>query len=541
MKKRLRQQQNETATASGSPHPSIVGRYHDKALRENQPRLTDLIPRSMWAYLSMILLGVMSVYGIHRGYSWAQQSEIAPAGLFDLLKPGSISAWFMSFLLLMISAASAQLYLLRRHRMDDYRGNYRCWLWIGIVTILLSIDAATGAHRMISMMIDPLEIDGVWSNASTWWVCILSLVCGYQMVRVLIETRYRPLICLTSAAGLTALIAAAVITVGLWPQATIESKALLIHGGLFAYMMTTWFFARRIYLDAQVDSDATDHVEVRQTTRRIRPIAVVESLDHTEANSATDDETEVVDEEEITAEDSETVETEYYDDDVQEDVEEQTEYEVAENDEGYLEDDEVEEEEEEQYEQEDGESYYIEQEDEEQDDEYSYQEYESDEEYGNSAYEEQESDEEMDIVAQFKDAGWDDEEVELLAQLEREQKELERIAAEQTKADEEDLARSSDETESKKSVILGPDGKSISDSEDAPSRDLIENDQDTQTDSSIVRMPNPTFNHGGSMPPVPQNEEEEMLLAQYDWPRMSKNQRKKLRKRLSRMRRGQAA
>jgi hypothetical protein len=43
------------------------------------------------------------------------------------------------------------------------------------------------------------------------------------------------------------------------------------------------------------------------------------------------------------------------------------------------------------------------------------------------------------------------------------------------------------------------------------------------------------------MPPVPQNEEEEMLLAQYDWPRMSKNQRKKLRKRLSRMRRGQAA
>ena len=110
MKKRSRKSDITSGETVGAPHPSVVGRYHEKALRRNQPRLTDLIPRSLWAYLSILLLGIISVYGIHRGYRWAENAELAPAGLFELLAPGSISAWFMSFLLLLIAAASVQLY-----------------------------------------------------------------------------------------------------------------------------------------------------------------------------------------------------------------------------------------------------------------------------------------------------------------------------------------------------------------------------------------------------------------------------------------------
>ena len=554
MKKRSRKQDIISGETVGTPHPSVLGRYHEKALRRNQPRLTDLIPRSLWAYLSILLLGIISVYGIHRGYRWAETAELAPAGLFELLAPGSISAWFMSFLLLLIAAASVQLYLLRRHRMDDYRGNYRCWLWIGIVAILLSIDAATGVHRMISMVIEPMEIDGVWSNASAWWVAVLSLICGYQMIRVLIETRYRPLICLTSACGLTALIAAAVITMGLWPQATLAAKALLIHSGLLAYVMATWFFARRIYLDAQVYAPEMNHNEVRRTTRRIQPINVEDSqsTENVGQSSNVQAEDEQEQDNDILTESHADEESEYVvevsEEDHEEDLEEELEediaaYESVDDEEDHVDD------------VADYDEHYETEYEEDESLEYSYAEYEEEDSYEQETFEGSVVEDRSDMISQFKDAGWDDEEVELLAQLEREQKELERIAAEQHKSDEietEETAatQSIDEhdavsevesgSESRPSVILGPDGKSIS-STDSEEAQVASDEEPNSPKSSVVKMPNSSFNHGGAMPPVPQNEEEEMLLAQYDWPRMSKNQRKKLRKRLSRMRRGQAA
>ena len=552
MKKRSRKQDIISGETVGTPHPSVLGRYHEKALRRNQPRLTDLIPRSLWAYLSILLLGIISVYGIHRGYRWAETAELAPAGLFELLAPGSISAWFMSFLLLLIAAASVQLYLLRRHRMDDYRGNYRCWLWIGIVAILLSIDAATGAHRMLSMVIEPMEIDGVWSNASAWWVAVLSLICGYQMIRVLIETRYRPLICLTSACGLTALIAAAVITMGLWPQATLAAKALLIHSGLLAYVMAIWFFARRIYLDAQVYAPEMNHNEVRRTTRRIQPINVDDSQSTENVAQSSNVQAEDEQDNDVLTESHADEESEYVvevsEEDHEEDLEEELEediaaYESVDDEEDHVDD------------VADYDEHYETEYEEDESLEYSYAEYEEEDSYEQETFEGSVVEDGSDIISQFKDAGWDDEEVELLAQLEREQKELERIAAEQHKSDEietEETAatQSIDEhdavsevesgSESRPSVILGPDGKSIS-STDSEEAQVASEEEPNSPKSSVVKMPNSSFNHGGAMPPVPQNEEEEMLLAQYDWPRMSKNQRKKLRKRLSRMRRGQAA
>ena len=434
MKKRSRKSDTTSGETVGAPHPSVVGRYHEKALRRNQPRLTDLIPRSLWAYLSILLLGIISVYGIHRGYRWAENAELAPAGLFELLAPGSISAWFMSFLLLLIAAASVQLYLLRRHRMDDYRGNYRCWLWIGIVAILLSIDAATGAHRMISMVIEPMEIDGVWSNASAWWVAVLSLICGYQMIRVLIETRYRPLICLTSACGLTALIAAAVITMGLWPQANLAAKALLIHSGLLAYVMATWFFARRIYLDAQVYAPEMKQNEVRRTTRRIQPINVddTQSSEHVAETGDMQAEDEHEQDDDVSTESPADEESEYVVEVSEEDHEEDIEEELKEDIAAYESNDE------EEYVDAvaDEDEYYETEYDEEESNEYSYAGYEDEDSYEQETFEGSVVEEGSDIISQFKDAGWDEEEVELLAQLEREQKELERIAAEQHKSDE---------------------------------------------------------------------------------------------------------
>ena len=40
---------------------SLIKAYSEDALYVNQPRLTDLIPLSRWAYMAMFLVGVISI------------------------------------------------------------------------------------------------------------------------------------------------------------------------------------------------------------------------------------------------------------------------------------------------------------------------------------------------------------------------------------------------------------------------------------------------------------------------------------------------
>ena len=48
---------------------------------------------------------------------------------------GNLAAWFSSCLLLMAAACSLQIYNLRRHKIDDYRGRYRIWVWAAIALL----------------------------------------------------------------------------------------------------------------------------------------------------------------------------------------------------------------------------------------------------------------------------------------------------------------------------------------------------------------------------------------------------------------------
>ena len=87
-----------------------VREYFDRAMLENQPRLTDLIPKSLWAYLAMLLLGVISIYVCQQAHIYTRdlQSAEFPKHLFEIAGPGNLASWCMSVMLLMLSLDDCQ-------------------------------------------------------------------------------------------------------------------------------------------------------------------------------------------------------------------------------------------------------------------------------------------------------------------------------------------------------------------------------------------------------------------------------------------------
>src|SRR5204863_398638 len=70
----------------------------------------------------------------------------------DVAARGSLAAWYASVLLLAATGWSFIVFAIRAHRVDDYRGRYRVWLWTTAALAWLSLDEATGR---LKVHIDP--------------------------------------------------------------------------------------------------------------------------------------------------------------------------------------------------------------------------------------------------------------------------------------------------------------------------------------------------------------------------------------------------
>ena len=71
-------------------------------------------------------------------------SEVAALGLTGR---GTIASWFSSFLLIITGLASLQIYALRQHRRDDYRGTYRLWIWMAALVDVCQPQLCCGSGR----------------------------------------------------------------------------------------------------------------------------------------------------------------------------------------------------------------------------------------------------------------------------------------------------------------------------------------------------------------------------------------------------------
>ncbi|MEX2173514.1 MAG: hypothetical protein WD872_04075 [Pirellulaceae bacterium] len=272
------------ATGSGSAKGPVRA-YSAAVLDERQVRATDLLPvRAYWAVVAL-LLALTAVAAIECVHLYVRKATVAGAAhlaALDAQSRGSVAAWFASLLLACGAVAALVAFGIRRHRVDDYRGRYRVWLWAAAALAWGSLDAATGIHDALGLLLAHLA--GQAENASALaaactisWVALYTLVLGTLAIRLAIEVWCSlPSFAALAVAGLLYLIGG-LETLGMLPesgplvQSLIQSTLLLLaHVALVA---AVGLYARHVYLDAtgrlkvHIDSDKKKQAKAKPRAR----------------------------------------------------------------------------------------------------------------------------------------------------------------------------------------------------------------------------------------------------------------------------------
>ncbi len=135
----------------------------------------------------------MVVAGLLAGFTWVTDAGVAKVSgaieLLDASRTGSLLCWFSSLVFLLAAVGSVLIYSVRRHKVDDYRGRYRLWLWCALAWLVMSIDATANLHMPFSQA---MAIATGWSlagDAAVWWIGIWGAILAVLALRLVFETR----------------------------------------------------------------------------------------------------------------------------------------------------------------------------------------------------------------------------------------------------------------------------------------------------------------------------------------------------------------
>ncbi len=188
------------------------GLYASGARRNHQLRTTDLIPKRPGTVV-LVSLFLLSLVGLlNAGHFFAPGLKPALgepfARILDLGHNRSLANSYAGLVLFLSCLASLQIYFLRMHRRDDYRGKYRVWIWIAVsclagglvatsalfdlVRSYLFYDAGSAGHIMPWALLIKLAIAGLvagrviaeirHSRLALGGIILLSLVCAIGIV-----------------------------------------------------------------------------------------------------------------------------------------------------------------------------------------------------------------------------------------------------------------------------------------------------------------------------------------------------------------------
>jgi hypothetical protein len=252
----------DAASLGGSSAKGPVRAYCPAVLDERQPRITDLLPiRPLWMTVA-ILLAVTAVAAIECVHIHARTLPGGGAvqlAALDAASRGSLAAWFSSLTLACGAGLAAVTFGIRRHRVDDYRGRYRVWLWAAAALAFGSLDTATGLHDSLGLLLVHLAgqttaAGSLAAAATISWLALYSLVFGTLAIRLAIEVWCSlPALAGLAIAGLLYLVSG-LATLGLLPASgplveSVVHTSLLLLAHVALVSAIAWY-ARHVYLDA---------------------------------------------------------------------------------------------------------------------------------------------------------------------------------------------------------------------------------------------------------------------------------------------------
>lgn len=131
--------------------------YGHGAERRGQPKTTDLIPKRWLSYSTLVALLISFIAALNAMAinATSLQDFIGEAGVaaFSLQGVGTFASWFTTVLLGSAAVVCLQVYYLRKHRCDDYRGSYRLWFWASIAFLVGSVSGTVGLGQIIENLL----------------------------------------------------------------------------------------------------------------------------------------------------------------------------------------------------------------------------------------------------------------------------------------------------------------------------------------------------------------------------------------------------
>ena len=268
-RRRLLTEEHGSAAASGGGFDTIEGKrttqltlhksenYGDAGFMDEQLRLVDLIPRRVLTFALLLLLGAAAIFGLEALHVWIPNilpKDDGRVAMLDLTSPGSLANWFSSLMLLTAAVVSLQVYSIRRHKVDDYHGRYRVWLWAAMCWLLLATDVSTGLHQAVQQIMIGVTGTRVIGDGSIWWIVPAAFLFGAIGSRLVIDMHDNRLSTATLILSAGCYTAAVVIhTSGLLPSGV--NQILALQGtwmaGHLLLLLAMGLHARYVILDAE--------------------------------------------------------------------------------------------------------------------------------------------------------------------------------------------------------------------------------------------------------------------------------------------------
>ena len=185
-----------TSSAEAPPAENSRARnapeYADAAESNRQMRLSDLMPLRPWVVTLLTMLAATMAAGFTALAWYAPQwnwLDLRARAIFSADAPGSLASWFASLIMLLCASGAMQIYLLRRHKINDYRGRYRVWTSMAAAFLLASANAIASLHWLLGLALAAL-LPAAWLPAPQFaWMLPLTIIVAGLGVRLTIEVR----------------------------------------------------------------------------------------------------------------------------------------------------------------------------------------------------------------------------------------------------------------------------------------------------------------------------------------------------------------
>ena len=273
---------------SGAPKGPVRA-YAPAVLEERQLRFTDLLPVRPFRVALCILTALTAVAAIECCHIYLKTLPLDkfsdPLAALDVAQPGSIAAWFSSITLAGATVLSLVIFGIRLHRVDDYRGRYRMWLWTAAALAWASLDAATNLHNTIGLGLAhaagrPLDPASLGAACTISWLALYGLVLGTLLIRLSIEVwQSLPAFATLAISALLYFLSSLAILEVLPHQSPLvatvvrTSLEMLAHVSLASALL---LYARHVYLDAagrlKVHIDPDKRRQTKKSRTRLKVV-----------------------------------------------------------------------------------------------------------------------------------------------------------------------------------------------------------------------------------------------------------------------------